>query len=74
MPVLADWMHPKLTLPPPPTPPRHRLIVDQDLLNRVMRFELKPGAHGIMKKFVGIWKVEPHPEDAGACVTHLDQV
>lgn len=39
-----------------------------------MRFQLKPGSKGIMKKFVGEWQIHPHPTDPGASITYLDQV
>ena len=38
-----------------------------------MHFTLKPGSNGVMKKFVGCWQIEPHPQDPNACITHLDQ-
>lgn len=50
------------------------LLVEQDAATRTMRFSLKPGARGIMKAFVGVWQIEPHPMDPHACITHLDQV
>lgn len=62
---------PTTPITPPPTP--YRLVVEQDNSRRLMRFTLKPGSGGIMKKFRGEWQIDTHPEDPGACITHLDQ-
>lgn len=66
--------HTTSTTPFTPTPPHpRRLVVEQDRSRRLMRFTLQPGSGGIMKKFRGEWQIDPHPEDPGACITHLDQ-
>jgi hypothetical protein len=52
-----------------------RLMVEEDHALRVMRFELLPHAHerSIMSRFHGSWRVDPHPDRPGACISTLDQ-
>lgn len=49
------------------------LIVEQDFQMNEMKFSLKSGSKGVMRKFVGKWLVAPHPDDINSSITYLDQ-
>jgi hypothetical protein len=54
-----------------------RLLVEEDDNELIASFQLDPagGGDGTMRKFVGAWRVRPHPADPQhACIATLDQV
>ena len=49
------------------------LNVFEDHTNHIMRFEMIPKGGGVVTKFQGEWKIEPHPHDPNASVSTLEQ-
>ena len=44
-------------------------------MDHTMRFELAPGQNGIVNKFVGLWRIKPHPLDPEhSSLSSLEQV